>query len=583
MFWLKVIVFTWVGQKVSIIFYGDINMYYMFRNVKMVCVFFSMVCGAAQVNAAKYELDKEAGVGSFNKKEFQIQNTIQGFNELQKPNETKKVINNYSLVIDLIKQKKINEASDKVERLIKENPSQSVYFNLKGLVDVIRKDNQAAKASYNKAIKLNPGNIQAYVSLAKIMLDEKRYTQAKKYVNQALAIDKYSITSYKILADVTMQQKGVEEVQKLLNEANIDVQGNTKAEIEILKLLGKTFVSQKHPERLLPLTSKLVERNPGNLLALSFQVEVFLLNKDKNAAEKVLQKVIAKESKDVKHRFLLARLLAERKADEREILNLLDQAESNSENSYAVLLYKSSFLISQKKYKEAFDVAQQVEEKYPKQNFSAIIKGDIYRAEQKYNGALRSYLKAFRQRPTQNLLDSVVSIFAIQKRGEELLAFLDAETTKHKDNEMIRFKLADAYLRREMYQKAIPHYQILLSKQAGNSILLNNLAWAYSQVNEDSKALMMAEKAHGIAPESGTVADTYGYILLKSGDVEKSLVILNSAIGKKPNVFIIQLHFAEALIANGQNQEAHDLLQSLAGKPGIKQEQINRLLKKITL
>lgn len=65
------------------------------------------------------------------------------------------------------------------------------------------------------------------------------------------------------------------------------------------------------------------------------------------------------------------------------------------------------------------------------------------------------------------------------------------------------------------------------------------------ELNDIEQACDYAKKAHDIASRSYEIVDTYGYCLLKKGDTDKALELLEMAYRSRPNNAEIALHFAE--------------------------------------
>jgi Flp pilus assembly protein TadD len=91
---------------------------------------------------------------------------------------------------------------------------------------------------------------------------------------------------------------------------------------------------------------------------------------------------------------------------------------------------------------------------------------------------------------------------------------------------------------------------------------LNNLAWLYSE-RDDPRALETAERAHAVAPESGEVADTLGWLLVRKGEMTRAIPLLREAVHRAPGVAEIRYHLAVALARSGEADEARDLLRGL--------------------
>ena len=113
-----------------------------------------------------------------------------------------------------------------------------------------------------------------------------------------------------------MKQKGIEAVETLLLDAQSKLKDKPTAELAILQSLAKVYLKQKQPEKLLPLATDLIKRNPNDNAVLSFLAKAQLVNKDEAGAEKTLRQIIAQQPNDAKHLFLLARLLNKQKDKE---------------------------------------------------------------------------------------------------------------------------------------------------------------------------------------------------------------------------------------------------------------------------
>lgn len=128
------------------------------------------------------------------------------------------------------------------------------------------------------------------------------------------------------------------------------------------------------------------------------------------------------------------------------------------------------------------------------------------------------------------------------------------------DDAVIRLHAAETAIGRADYKGAIVHYEWLQKKQADNVVVLNNLAWAYFQV-KDSRALKTAERAHKMAPDDPSVADTLAMQLIESGNYKRGIELLEKAAKAAPNVSEIRFHLAQGLIKAGDKSKARAELE----------------------
>ncbi|MEI6642028.1 MAG: tetratricopeptide repeat protein [Novosphingobium sp.] len=107
---------------------------------------------------------------------------------------------------------------------------------------------------------------------------------------------------------------------------------------------------------------------------------------------------------------------------------------------------------------------------------------------------------------------------------------------------------ADAAMKAGNWGNAIKAYEQILALTDGRSALvLNNMAWAQSQVGNKEQALAFAQRAIAVAPEDPSVMDTLGWLLHETGgNRTRALDLLRRAAQKAPQNATIRSHFAEA-------------------------------------
>jgi putative PEP-CTERM system TPR-repeat lipoprotein len=474
---------------------------------------------------------------------------------------------NYLEVLNLLKQNKLEEAQNKISALLKKNPNEADYYNLQALLETLKKDTTASQQSYEKAIKLDPKNILAYLGSAKLALDGGQLDKAKEYANKALAINDKTINAYLLLADIAYKQKDNAEVEKVLLTALEKVKGNINAEIEVIKSLGKFYGIQKQPEKILSLTEDLDKRYPNNSMALNLLAQAQIIDSKKPLAEQTLLKLINQEKQDVGNRLLLARLLSEHPDKDKETLALLDETALITPDNPEALVFKTAYLLKLKRNKDALELADKIDKQFPKLVLGKLLKGDVYLAEKQVDKAVDMYQQAYKIQPNDRVLFTLTDLMTVQKKQPEAIKLLNNALEKNQKNLGIHFKLATIYQQQNDIKQAEAHYNAMLTEQADNVLALNNLAFIYLQQN-DPRALELAKKAYEKAPESAAILDTYGYILIKQGQPKEGLPLLEKAAALAPKANEIQFHLAEAYVANDNTKKAIEILE-----PIVKAEQ----------
>ncbi|MEO0033155.1 MAG: hypothetical protein RIS94_2913, partial [Pseudomonadota bacterium] len=106
----------------------------------------------------------------------------------------------------------------------------------------------------------------------------------------------------------------------------------------------------------------------------------------------------------------------------------------------------------------------------------------------------------------------------------------------------------DAAMRAGNWGNAIKAYEQIMAVTDGkNPLVLNNLAWANSQIGNKAKALDYAQRAYKVAPENPSVMDTLGWLLVETGgDKGRARQLLRAAAAKAPQNATIRQHLAQA-------------------------------------
>ena len=100
-------------------------------------------------------------------------------------------------------------------------------------------------------------------------------------------------------------------------------------------------------------------------------------------------------------------------------------------------------------------------------------------------------------------------------------------------------------------------------KVSGNFLpALNNLAYIYAEEGRDlDKAMQYAARAYVLAPNDGSVLDTFGFVLLKNKKNKDALQVLKKASDRMPANPTVLYHLALAYRENADKAQAVSSLQ----------------------
>ena len=112
-----------------------------------------------------------------------------------------------------------------------------------------------------------------------------------------------------------------------------------------------------------------------------------------------------------------------------------------------------------------------------------------------------------------------------------------------------------AYLKVGKLDQAISHHEALAKVSPKDVVIINNLAGLYDR-SGDKRAFEYAKRAYDLAPNQPQTIDTYGWMLVRRGNVQQGLRLLRNAQARSNNQPDVGYHIAVALDKLGRQQEA---------------------------
>lgn len=170
------------------------------------------------------------------------------------------------------------------------------------------------------------------------------------------------------------------------------------------------------------------------------------------------------------------------------------------------------------------------------------LQGDIAMQE-KNVAAAQYYRAAWQQRQNDGIASKLYRSLANNPR--EARQFVDEWLQRLPNSANVYFLRGLNKQQANDDKGAIADYETALTKNPKDARALNNLAWLYSKAG-DRRALPTAEQAFNLQPENPATLDTYGWILVQSGEVKRGTELLQQALKLAPGSEEIQQHLNEA-------------------------------------
>ncbi len=480
-----------------------------------------------------------------------------------------------ALVRTALGLKQYDKALAAVLALEKQQPDNALVQNMKGGVYLGLNDPVKARAAFEKSASLQATYFPAVANLAQLDVSEKKMADADKRLQAFLKTDKKHIGAMTALAELNMVQGKTAEATTWLEKAaseNPDV-------VEPGMRLTAMYLRHGEKAKALVLVRKLQIANPTNPDLVDELGQTQIANGDLNGALESFNKLVGMMPKSAKAQLRMAtvHMMLKNETAAAEDVKRANQLEPTNLQAQVANI---DLLLRKSQFDQAMVLARKLQKDTPKSPIGSMIEGDIQMIQKKPELALKCYEQAFGLAKSPQLLIKLSQAQRATGKGKEADAKL-AQFLKDSPGEpLISMYVAESQLTAKQYKPAIANFELVLKKNPGNVLALNNLAWAYQQ-EKDPRALATAEQAAKLAPDSPAVMDTLGWILVESGDLKRAIPVLEQASAKAPDANDIRYHLAYGLNKAGDKAKARKQVeQALAnGKTFSQIDEAKELLK----
>lgn len=461
------------------------------------------------------------------------------------------------LISVLITQKEAARAMEAVRVLEKKRPDKASTLQLKGAAYLAANDTANARASFERALVLDPAYFPAAGSLAEMDLTENKVDAARARLQRILEKDKHNLDALLSLANLESLGNKRGEAIAWLDRA---VAEHPKAAQAYL-MLAKTHLQQGQVDKAIGAAQKARSLNPNDTRVLETLGQAQLAKGDSRAAIVSFTNFVDKSPKSVPALLQLASAY-NASGDHRLAITAAQRALEIAPDNLDAAVTLGIIYLHTRRLSEARGVAQQIQRRHPKLMQGFVLEGDVLMAKEEYAAAAAAYGKA--DAIENNGLIRVklhqAQTLSGAGRGDDsaLVAWLNA----HPDDLETGLYLANHYQSDGRYNKAIERYEYFLRRDPKNVRVLNNLAWALEQ-NGDPRGLEYAQQAYQLQPNNAAVADTRGWLLVKRGQLDEGLHTLFMAVSLAPDSPEIRYHLAQALIQAGDTRRARSELETV--------------------
>lgn len=483
-----------------------------------------------------------------------------------------------ALIATHLRRNDIDKALKAVAALERKQPDSPLAANLRGRILMLRQDGPGARASFERALAIDPAYFPAIASLAALDLSEKKPDAARKRFEDLLRTDPKNYRPMLALAGLLQRTGGSPQeiagyignaVKASPSEALPRLQlvnqhlavGDFKAALtaaqeavaalpanrELIHALGRAQLASGDFQQAVSSFSKLAAMQPNSPLAQLGLADAYTGLKSYDAAERALKRAI-----EISPKLLVA---------QRALL---------------------ATLATDGRYQEALALARNVQKQRPTEAVGYQFEGEVELLRRNWDSALAAYRTGLQKAASTESAVKLHGALVTAGRKDEAEQFATTWQKDHASDAAFRFYLGDVALARRDWPAAEARYREVLRVQPDNALALNNVAWLLIRQSRPG-ALALAEKATTLMPDQLPLLDTLALALAADNQVPRALALHKKTLERKPDDPSLHLTLARLYLQSGDKVQARAELDKLA-KLGAKfreQAEVAELLKSV--
>jgi putative PEP-CTERM system TPR-repeat lipoprotein len=462
------------------------------------------------------------------------------------------------IIVNHLNDGDFDKAIELAEIFRDKNPTSATPLTLMAGGYMAKGDEAKAKALLEQALLLDPSDMNAARNLAKMEAAAGNLDKVNLIYNALIEQEPGNLEALVKLAAVKQQEGNTQEMVSLLERA---IEENPKALLP-RAVLGNYFLQIGQPGNTLSVTRDMSKYYPEShtLWALLGQAQLALEQPFDavNSFEELAK--LQPQSADAQYLLATAYSRINEPALAREALQKALQLKPQ----HVAAKYTLARIYSlEGDNLRALELAAELKADHPDSSSNYDLGGWLALRSNQPAKAVAIYKEASQRYPEGNLWPLKLSqAYWVMSDYPASFGALNKWLENHPEDARIRHVVANNYLLLGQLDEAQSAYSELAKMKPDDAVTLNNLAWLLRD-KDTAKALAYAERAHELAPDWGSAADTLAMILLDKGDNQRAVSLLRDAHADAPANINIAYHLAQALVANGNTEAAKPVLNSL--------------------
>lgn len=463
----------------------------------------------------------------------------------------------FALVGLYLRGGQVAKAVPVAQALVTAAPSNPSFHNLQGMVKQAQGDRAGARASFERAGKLDPSFVQAPLNLARLDIAEGQFDRAQAQLDAVLKGDDRNLEAILEQGTLAMRRGNEEAAIRWLGKGH-DLYALSDARSGLMLVDLHLRRGRKEPAH--EIARQLNANIPDNLPILVALARTQVAMGDTAAARTSLGTAtrLAQFNAPMQVEIALLQLSTGNLTGAGYSLEKALNDKPDFVPAHAVM---AEIEIKQGELAKAEQRAQGIVKREPRLPVGYSILGDVAMARRQVPAAIDWYRKAHQAQPSLQTLERLASTLGASDVKAATRLLEDWVKTRSSDR-VARNMLAERYVRNGDFAGARREYEALRAQQPNEVSVLNNLANVLLRLNDLPAAQAAADAALALAPQNAVIIDTAGWVALKNNQVDRAVQLLRDARLRDPENPEIRFHLASALVKAGRTAEGKAEVQA---------------------
>lgn len=407
----------------------------------------------------------------------------------------------------------------------------------------------AALPWYERALSVQPGNIAAMLERAATLGELGRNRDMLAQTRAVLVADSGNAQAFYLQAVLAARAGDWGLARSILYRIGPRLNGVPGFHL----LAGVVDLAQGSEEQALNNLRAVVERQPDNMIARRLLGRTLWSSGDDRGAIDTLRPIADRPDADSYTLTVMGRA-CEHLGDRAAAGRYLDRAAQPlrpAATSFAAAgrgpVADMRQLVALGRVGEAIDIAQGIERANPGSPGAMMLVGDTLGAAGRWRDASEAYRRAANLQFSEGIALRLID--ALRRAGDSAaaLAVVNVFVTQYPKSIAARLLASDAALAGKQWDRAgglLDGVRAALGDR--NATLLNNLGWVRSNQNRGGDAVTLARAAYLLNPNSPPVAASYGWFANNTGDRATGVALLEKAVALAPDIPAYRARLAKA-------------------------------------